>query len=273
MNRNRSFACGVVMLYFSVALIGWLFADQFAWKDSIGPAYQSPSFESWRHWLGTDLLGRSIVCKTVMAARGAMTIAAVSASLAVGFGLMFGAAAGFYGGALDWIFNWLAAVVSSVPGVLLLLAFAAAFGRGWLSVCLALALTGWAGVARIVRAEALKQSKCDYVAAASSLGASGWHRLRRHVIPNVAPLAVTVLPMQFASAIKAEVILAFLGLGAQGQPSWGIMLDDARQELFRGVWWQGFAATLAMFFIILALNIWGDQIRDKMDPKSYHDGL
>ena len=103
--------------------------------------------------------------------------------------------------------------------------------------------------------------------AAESLGATHGSRIFKHILPNVSHFVIINLSIQFVSAIKSEVILSYLGLGVQGQPSWGMMIDDAKLELSRGVWWQLAAATVAMFFVVLAFNIFGDSLRDALDPK------
>jgi peptide/nickel transport system permease protein len=251
-------AYAVVGSYFLAAVFVWFFPGAIDWQTTVGDAYQAPSLESWSLWFGTDFLGRSVLFKILHGARLAMTVATVSSVLAVVMGVVAGSVAGFFKRVIDVFFNWATSVLSSVPNILLLLAFALVFGRGWFSVCLALALTGSVNIARVIRAEAIKQVSQEYVVAATSVGAGRWRVLFRHVIPNVLPVAWAVLPLQFAAAIKAEVILSFLGLGAQGQPSWGVMLDDARMELFKGVWWQAAAAAGAMFFVVLALNLLGD---------------
>jgi peptide/nickel transport system permease protein len=118
-----------------------------------------------------------------------------------------------------------------------------------------------------MRGEFIKHKSREYVIAADSLGATHRSKIFKHIFPNVSHFVIINLSMQFMSAIKSEVILSFLGLGVQGQPSWGVMIDDAKLELARGVWWQLAGATVAMFFVVLAFNILGDSLRDALDPK------
>lgn len=113
----------------------------------------------------------------------------------------------------------------------------------------------------------MKHKNREYVQAASAIGAGHKRKLFKHILPNVTHIVIINTSLQFQVAIKSEVILSYLGLGVSGQPSWGTMIDDAKVELARGVWWQLGAATLAMFVIVLAFNILGDALRDSLDPK------
>jgi ABC-type dipeptide/oligopeptide/nickel transport system permease subunit len=113
----------------------------------------------------------------------------------------------------------------------------------------------------------MKHKEREYVHAASAIGGGHFRKLFIHILPNVMHLVIINTSLQFQTAIKSEVILSYLGLGVQGEPSWGTMIDDARQELARGVWWQLAGATFAMFLVVLAFNILGDALRDSLDPK------
>jgi peptide/nickel transport system permease protein len=150
---------------------------------------------------------------------------------------------------------------------MLLIAIVFVLGKGLGAIYFALGITAWVSLCRVIRGEFLKHKTRDYVLAAESVGASHFSRAFRHILPNVSHFVIIDVSIQFMSAIKAEVILSFLGIGVQGQPSWGVMIDDAKLELSRGAWWQLAAATAAMFFIVLAFNILGDSLRDALDPK------
>ena len=133
---------------------------------------------------------------------------------------------------------------------------------------MALALTSWIGTCRLVRAEVMKIRELDYVLAARAIGTRGFVIQVRHVIPNVTHLGIINFSLGFIGAVKAEVMLSYLGLGVDvGVPSWGSMINAARMDLFQGRWWQLTAAVVAMFFLVLALNIFGDRLRDALDPK------
>ena len=134
-------------------------------------------------------------------------------------------------------------------------------------VYLVIGLTSWVGLCRLIRGEVIKHRDRDYVTAARAYGCSRGRIILRHIIPNVLHLVIINFSLRFVSFIHAEVILSFLGLGVKGEPSWGVMIDDARQELYRGCWWQLAAATLGIGLLSLALNVVGDALRDAMDPK------
>ncbi len=272
-NKLAMVMLGVVLLYVAVGIgvaAGWLTAD---WKESVGPSYAAPS---WEHPFGTDIFGQSVFRKMIYGTKISLSVAFFASLLSIGIGVPMGAAAGFFRGVVDEVIVWLYSTLSSIPGLLLILAFAYAlqgtslFGfklTGITSVYLALGLTSWVGLCRLIRGEVIKHKDRDYVTAATAYGASKTRVIFRHVIPNVTHLILIDFSLRFVGFIHAEVILSFLGLGAKSEPSWGVMIDDARLELSRGYWWQMAAATLAIFGISLALNIAGDALRDALDPK------
>jgi peptide/nickel transport system permease protein len=261
-------AClGVIFFYSLLALVaklGWIATP---WDQSVGGAYAAPSLSSLELWLGTDLFGRSVLYKVVHGSRVAISVGLVSSLISVPIGLTMGALAGYFGGWIDDLIVWFYTTLSSIPNIMLLIAITFVLGKGLTSIYIALGITSWIGLARVIRGEFMKHKNRDYVLAAASLGASHTSRIFRHIFPNVSHFVIINLSIQFMSAIKAEVILSFLGLGVQGQPSWGVMIDDAKLELSRGVWWQLAGATGAMFFVVLAFNIVGDALRDALDPK------
>ncbi len=237
------------------------------WSESIGPSYAPPSFEDIRLLFGTDIFGRSVLYKAIKGTQVAMSVGLIVGIISVVIGVLLGAIAGFFGGIVDEIIVWFYTTLSSIPNIMLLIAITFILGKGIFSVYLALGLTYWVTLCRIIRGEVMRHKDRDYVQSAFSLGASRGRRLFVHIIPNVSHLIIIQFSLLFQTAIKSEVILSFIGLGVQGTPSWGTMIDDAKLELARGVWWQLAAATLFMFVIVLALNILGDALRDALDPK------
>lgn len=268
----------VLLLYLAVAVWGYTGLSTPDWKtEDFQQAYQSPS---WQHWFGTDIYGRDVFAKTIYGTRIAITVALIAAVLAGGIGLVLGLMAGYFGGWVDDIITWLYSTLQSIPYILLILAFAFVlqdkefyfFGfefriRGIRAVYLALGLTGWVGLCRLIRGEVIKHRDRDYVVSSLSQGAGGLRIIFRHILPNIFHLVIITFSLSFIGYIHAEVILSFLGLGVKNVPSWGVMIDDAKLELFRGVWWQLAAATAAIFFISLTLHIFGDTLRDALDPR------
>jgi peptide/nickel transport system permease protein len=192
----------------------------------------------------------------------------LAALVATLIGTVLGALAGFFGGRLGDFLEWLYNVFTSIPGILLIFAFAAVAGRGVQSVVLILGLTGWTGIYRLVRAEFLKHSVREYVRAAEAVGASAASRIFRHILPNVSHVILVQLSILVVGFIKAEVILSYLGLGVSvDQVSWGTMLAEAQSELILGHWWQLAAATLFMAVFVTAFSLMTDALRDALDPK------
>lgn len=254
----------VVIIYFSVALLtsmGILAGD---WGKEIGASYSAPSSEAL---MGTDIFGRSVVLKTIKATETAVVIGVVVSAISIVIGTTLGMLAGYFGGYIDELIVWFYTTFSSIPGIMLLVAIAFILGKGTTTVFLSLGLTSWVGLCRIVRAEVMKHKEREYLHAANAIGATHSRKMIKHILPNISHLLIINFTQTFDSAIKAEVVLSFLGLGVVGRPSWGTMIDDSKLELARGVWWQLAAATLAMFLIVLAFNVLGDALRDALDPK------
>lgn len=256
----------VVTVYALVGLlsaIGLLASD---WSQEVGPAYAAP-FENWDYILGTDIFGRSVLLKVIHGTQVAMSVGLISSLIAIPIGVALGAVAGYFGGWIDELIVWFYTVFSSVPGIMLLVSFAFILGKGITTVYIALGLTSWVGLCRLIRGEVMKHKDREYVQAAGAIGASHTRKLVKHILPNVTHIVIINTSLQFQIAIKSEVILSYLGLGVTGQPSWGTMINDAKLELARDVWWQLASATLAMFLVVLAFNILGDALRDALDPK------
>jgi peptide/nickel transport system permease protein len=256
----------IVVLYSITALLSATGVIAANWGAEVGPSYAAP-FENWDYILGTDIFGRNVLTKVIHGTQVAMSVGFISSLIAIPIGVFFGAVAGYYGGKVDEIIVWFYTTFSSIPGIMLLMSIAFVLGKGISTVYISLGLTSWVGLCRLIRGEVLKHKNREYVHAASAIGASNFRKLFKHILPNVTHIVIINTSLQFQIAIKSEVILSYLGLGVSGQPSWGTMIDDAKMELARGVWWQLFAATFAMFFVVLAFNILGDALRDALDPK------
>lgn len=263
-NRLALCALIIVAIYFLVALLTSVGLLASNWGLEVGPAYAPPSSE---FVFGTDIFGRSVFWKVVKAAETAVAIGLATAAIAIVIGTLLGMVAGYFGGLIDEIIVWFYTTFSSIPSIMLLVSIAFIMGKGTSTVFISLGITSWVGLCRIVRGEVMKHKDREYAQAASALGASNTRKLFKHILPNISHVLIINFSLTFEAAIKAEVILSYLGLGVQGRPSWGTMIDDSKLELARGVWWQLGAATLAMFIIVLAFNILGDALRDALDPK------
>jgi peptide/nickel transport system permease protein len=221
-----------------------------------------------QHWMGTDELGRDILSRIIFGTRVSMLVS-VSVVFGAGMiGLAIGAVAGYFGGWLDRFVNIvLINAFLSFPGILLAIAFAAFLGPGISKVILALVVTGWAGYARLARAQILQAKEMEYVLAARSLGATHTRILVRHLLPNILQPVLVQATIAMAGAILAESTLSFLGVGVLApMPSWGAMLNDARGHLFDAPHLVIFPA-LAVMTAVLAFNLLGDALRDWLDPR------
>ena len=220
------------------------------------------------HWMGTDQLGRDILSRVIYGTRVSMLVS-ISVVLGAGItGLLIGSLAGYFGGWFDRLVNivFINAFLS-FPGILLAIAFAAFLGPGLGKVILALVVTGWAGYARLARAQILQAKEMEYVLAARSLGASHSRILTRHLLPNILQPVLVQATIAMAGAILAESTLSFLGVGVLApMPSWGAMLNDARSHLFDAPHLVLFPA-LAVMTAVLAFNLLGDALRDWLDPR------
>jgi oligopeptide transport system permease protein len=217
---------------------------------------------------GGDRLGRDVLAKAVKGTQTSVFVGLVAAVFATLIGTLLGAFAGFFGGRVGDFLEWLYSVFTAIPDILLILAFAVIFGRGIGSVAAILALVGWTGVYRQVRAEFLKHSVREYVRAAEAVGASTASRMFRHILPNVSHVILVRMSLLVVSFIKFEVILSYLGLGVGvDDVSWGTMLAESQSELILGYWWQLAAATAFMAVFVTAFSLFTDALRDALDPK------
>jgi peptide/nickel transport system permease protein len=220
------------------------------------------------HWMGTDELGRDILSRIIFGTRVSMLVSVCVVFGAGIIGLAIGAVAGYFGGWFDHLINIiLINAFLSFPGILLAIAFAAFLGPGLKNVIFALVVTGWAGYARLARAQILQSKEMEYVLAARSLGASHARILVRHLVPNILQPILVQATIAMAGAILAESTLSFLGVGILApMPSWGAMLNDARGHLFDAPHLVIFPA-LAVMTAVLAFNLLGDALRDWLDPR------
>jgi peptide/nickel transport system permease protein len=226
-----------------------------------------------RHLLGTDIIGRDVLHLTLKGARVALLIGGLTSLIVIPVALLFGVSAGYYGGKLDDAVFFLMSTLASMPGLLLLIALIMALGHGTVQVCIALGVTGWVGFCRVARGETLKLRELDYVHAARALGASSPSIITRHVLPNLMHLVVITFVLLFSGLVLSEAVLSWLGIGLDG--SWGQMIDQARDELARDppIFWNLGAASVALFGLILAVNLVGDAVRDVLDPRTRRERL
>jgi peptide/nickel transport system permease protein len=263
--RHKAFLVGLVLFGFIVLIA--VFADLIAPSDparmAIRNRFKPPSFE---HPLGTDNLGRSQLSRIVYGARLSLAIGFAVVILNAVFGVLLGAAAGYFR-RLDNMLMRMTDALMAFPAVLLAIAIAAALGASSLTAAIALSAVYIPRTARIVRASVLVVREMEYVQAAMAMGASHWRILRKHILPNcLAPLIVQ-LTFIFAYAILSEAVLSFLGLGAAPPtPTWGNIIAEGRQYM-REAAWITLIPGLVLAITVIGLNLLGDGLRDVLDPR------
>jgi len=260
-----------LVLYFAAAIYGEV-QYRLAIARDVTPEYnvvhddQRYQPPSWQHWMGTDNLGRDVAQRLVQGSRIAFHVGIMTSLIAIPIGVVLGLLGGYYGGKVDSIVVWLCATVASMPGLLFILAISLVVGQGLLGIYMGIGLTTWVGVCRTIRAEVIKHRDRAYVQAAKVLGYSDARIMFRHILPNVAHIILIQFSIRFPSAVSTEVFISFLGIGVQGEPSWGIMINNARMRLWQGVWWEMTFTTLAIFTLVLVFNHLADYLRDWLDP-------
>jgi peptide/nickel transport system permease protein len=291
LRRNRlAMICLTILCVYTVM---WLYAEGVFWTAKIRgvtPAYKVSHYEirnqspTLSHPIGTNFAGRDNLAQLIQGTRIAFEIGLLTSIIVIPLGFALGALAGYFGGKLDSTIVYLFSVVASVPDILLIMSItyvtrtaverSAAMqsvtryiDAGLLAICVGMGFTGWVGLCRIIRGEYLKHRERQYVLAARALGAGHGAIMFRHIMPNVAHLIIINFSLRFPGLILTEVVLSYLGIGIASEPSWGTIINDAKQRLWLGNWWELAGATIAMFFLVLALNLFGDALRDALDPK------
>ena len=220
------------------------------------------------HLLGTNIIGEDVLYNALKGVRTAFIIGIVPLVIAAFFAVLFGLLAGYYGGWVDDLIQYVYQVLSSIPGILLLIAMLTVMERGIWQLCIALGVTSWVGLCRLIRGETLKVRNMEYVEAARALGASDARLLFRQILPNVMYLVIIEMTLDFSSLVMSEAVLTYIGVGVEpGTGSWGRMILSADRELPNGIWWNLAGASILLFLLVLAFNLFADSLRDALDPR------
>ncbi len=217
------------------------------------------------HWLGQDELGRDIFSRLIFGARTSLSVALMAVGVSVVVGVFVGATAGYLGGLTDTIVMRVVDILLAFLGILLAIALTAVLGPSYFNVVFALSVLGWVGFARLVRGQVLSERERDYVQAARALGIGRFRIIMRHVVPNVMAPVLVQATFGLGGAILAESSLSFLGLGVQGYPSWGAMLDSGTDFLLTAPHLSTFPG-IAILITVMGFNFLGDGLRDRLDP-------
>jgi peptide/nickel transport system permease protein len=265
-SRSWLYAGTAILLLLGTAA---LFAPVVAPYDPLGQNLDQDLIpRSSEHWLGTDKLGRDILSRIIYGGRISLLVGITTVALSLAIGIVIGSLSGYFGGWIDQMLMRLVDILMAFPGILLAIAFTAVLGPGLDHVILALCLIGWTSYARLVRGEILSLRERDFIQAARSLGCRPKRIILRHLLPNLLPPLLIQSTFGLAAAIVAEGSLSFLGLGVEPPtPSWGAMLNDGRQFLLVAPHLTTYPG-LGLMITVLALNLIGDALQDRLDRRN-----
>ncbi len=254
----------LVLLMFGMALFAPWLAPQSPTAYDLDDQLVAPSAE---HLLGTDEQGRDVLSRLIYGSRVSLSVGFVAVFLYVSIGVIIGAIAGYYGGKIDMFISRIMEIVMCFPTFFLILAVLAFLGPSLINIMIIIGITGWTGIARLVRGEFLKLRTQDFVTSIQASGASSARVIFKHILPNaMAPVMVSAT-FGIASAILIESSLSYLGFGVQPPtPSWGDILSQSR-DFMDIAWWLTVFPGVAIFITITAFNLVGEGLRDAVDPK------
>ena len=256
----------VVFVYAVVAvgvMLGWWATG---WADISGPKWAPISAE---HWLGTNVIGQDIFSRAIYSTRTAFEVGLIVALGATLIGAVLGGLSGFFSATwVDEIVIWLMGVLDSVPFILLVAAIAYSLQDSPWAMHIAMIATFWIGTARLVRGEVIKLKGQEFVESAHAIGLARITIIFRHILPNTFHVLLVQATLSFVAAIKSEVILSFLGLGVKDGMSWGLMISESTFEVLAGYFNNFIAASLLMFGLVMAFNMFSDALQDALDPRT-----
>lgn len=263
-HRLFSFYTFLVILVLLVAVFAPYLAPQDPMEGNMRNVLQTPSAE---HLLGTDKLGRDTLSRIICGTQVSLFMTICLVVLLAIVGLLVGILSGYFGGKVEMVLMRLADMMLAFPGVVLAIAIAGILGGSVVNTILALLVVGWAKYARLVRSLVIKLRHNDFILAAQVNGTKTTDILWRHILPNIMPMVVITGAMDIGTMMMEIAGLSFLGFGAQPPtPEWGLMLNEGRQYLQTAPWLMMYPG-LAIFIVVAIFNLWGDSLRDVLDPR------
>ncbi|HEX9264646.1 MAG TPA: ABC transporter permease [Candidatus Binatia bacterium] len=255
----------IILLMVAAALLASLLAPYDPLETNYGAMFQVPGAQ---HWLGTDSFGRDVLSRILYGSRTALWVGFCSSLFGTSIGALIGVSCAYFGGRIDLLMQRLMDILLSFPLIVLALVVVAVLGSGISNVILAIAIPMIPRAALVVRSSALALRQMPFVEAALTLGSSHWRIIIRHMLPNVMAPYLIILTAFLGQAILLEASLSFLGLGvAEPAPAWGLMLRGAAVEFAERAPWMALFPGLAISLAVFAFNVFGDSLRDALDPK------
>ncbi|MBP6430455.1 MAG: ABC transporter permease [Ferruginibacter sp.] len=222
-----------------------------------------------KYWLGTDKFGRDILSRLIIGTRVSLAVGLIAVIIALSIGIILGALAGYFKGKTDAVIMWLVNVTWSIPTLLLVFAITIALGKGFWQIFIAVGLTMWVPVARLVRGQVLAIKELEYITAAKALGFTNIRIIVRHILPNIMGPVLVLAASTFATAIIVEAGLSFLGIGVQPpQPSWGLMIKENYNFIITNNPFLALIPGIAIMLLVLVFNLLGNGLRDAVDVKN-----
>jgi len=264
-DRTGMIGFAVVMVYFLIAAAVWAGFMATGWSEVGGGKWEPVSAA---HWFGTNLIGQDIFDRAIFSTKTSFEVGLVVALISTFLGALLGSLAGFFGGSwIDEVVLWLMGVLDSIPFYLFVAAIAFALKDSPYAMHVAMIATFWTSVGRLVRGEVIKLRDLEYVEAAHAIGVPEFTIIFRHILPNTAHILLVQATITFVAAIKSEVILSFLGIGVKDGMSWGLMIAESTQEVLAGFFNNFLAASVLMFGLVMAFNMFSDALQDALDPR------
>lgn len=223
-----------------------------------------------RHLLGTDKVGEDVLYQSLKGVRTGMILGLLTTLIVAPLAIILGVVAGYFGGWIDDAIQYVYTVLASIPAILLISAFMVIAGRGLTQLCIIMGITSWTGLCRVLRGETLKLREMEFIQSAEAMNVPRARILRRHIVPNVMHLVVITMVLGFSGRVLMEAALTYMGIGVGPDTySWGRMINDARMELARDpvIAWKLGASFMFMVGMVLPANIFGDAVRDALDPR------
>lgn len=265
--KNKLAMSGMVFLILLtiMAIIGPILSPYQVNTQVLQDQYQPPSAA---HWFGTDSAGRDVFTRTWYGARISLFVGLMAAIIDVSVGIIYGGISGYKGGRTDNIMMRIVEILYGLPYLLVVILLLVVLGPSLTTIIIALTVTGWVGMARIVRGQVLQIKNYEFVLASKSFGTKSSRIIRKNLLPNTMGPIIVQMTLTVPSAIFAEAFLSFIGLGIQAPvASWGVMANDSLGAILSGHWWTLFFPAFFISFTMFAFNVLGDGLQDALDPK------